>query len=510
MWIVNHSVYFGIKIIAKAACKLGIFARSMASKKIYHRGQICSLRITDMAFEGKGIAKIDNEKGRYVVFIPNTIPGQLVECRMIKVKNAYAEAKLIRILEASELEEAHSYALIPGAPYLSLPIEKQREYKQQTSIELFKRIGKIEEIAQLFDEYIESPRLLHYRNKMEYSFGAVYVEPGENQFLDGFALGFKKRGQWLAVEPLSGDSGMFDEQFENFLPAISTWFQERGHSAWHGKTHEGFCRMLAVRKSFSEDKILVNFVSSATELEGFDVDAFTKLFQDEFGDRLGGLIHTINDDISDRPKASAGERRLLAGTETLMESIHGLKFEISVESFFQTNPASAELLYQKALDYVKEDHPESKPVLMDLFAGTGTISQLLAQAVPEAEVIGVEIVEEAVKDARRSAKANGFEDLKFFAADVGKFLLEHPEYQGRIHTITLDPPRAGIAPKTLRKVIRLGAERIVYISCNPATQARDIQILSEFGYRLKKFSLVDQFPHTAHIESVALFEKVSH
>jgi 23S rRNA (uracil1939-C5)-methyltransferase len=189
------------------------------------------------------------------------------------------------------------------------------------------------------------------------------------------------------------------------------------------------------------------------------------------------------------------------------EMIHGLNFKISAESFFQTNPASAERLYQKAMDYVKEEAPKEGSYILDLFAGTGTITQLLAQAAPQAEVIGVELVEEAVADAEISARANGMDQLRFYAADVGKFLLDHPQYQGKIHTLTLDPPRAGIAPKTLRKVIRLGAERMVYISCNPATQARDMQTLAEHGYKLKKFSLVDQFPHTSHIESVALFER---
>ncbi len=492
------------------ACKLGIFARSMAGKKLYHRGQICNLEIKDLAFEGKGIAKVETPEGQYIVFVPNTIPGQIVECRMVKVQRSYAEAKLIRIIEHSELEVEQNFASIPGAPYINLPIEKQRGYKEKTTIELFRRIGKIEGAERLFDEYIESPRLLHYRNKMEYSFSAVYVEPNQDTFLDGFGLGFKKRGQWLAVENLLGDSGMFDAQFEDFLPKLSAWLQERDHTAWHPKKHTGFCRMLAVRKSFAQDQLLINFVSSSAELEQFDLEAFKQLFSKEFGARLGGLIHTINDDVGDRPNASDGERHLLLGKEYVEEQIHGLRFEISVESFFQTNPASAELLYQKALDYVQEDKADSKPVILDLFAGTGTITQLLAKAVPTAEVIGVEIIPEAVEDAKRSAKTNGLEKLKFFAADVGKFLLEHPQYQNRIHTLTLDPPRAGIAPKTLRKVIRLGAERIVYISCNPATQARDMQTLAEFGYSLKKFSLVDQFPHTAHIESVALFEKISH
>lgn len=481
----------------------------MAGKHLYHRGQIVSLEINDLAFEGKGIARIETPEGKFIVFVPNTIPGQVVECRMIKVKRSYAEAKLVRIVKHSELEVAQNFAPIPGAPYIDLPIEKQREYKERTTLELFRRIGKIEAVEDLFDEYIESPRIWNYRNKMEYSFGSVVSIPGNDQFIDGFALGFKKRGQWLAVEALAGDSGMFDPILENFLPRLSQWFQDNGHTAWHGKKHSGFCRMLAVRRSFSQDKLLINFVSSSSELEQFKQDEFRSLFETEFGERLGGLIHTVNDDVGDRPNAADGERFVLSGSEFVEEYIHGLRFEISIESFFQTNPASAEKLYQKALDYVSEDKPDSKPVILDLFAGTGTITQLLAQAVPTAEVIGVELVPEAVEDAKRSAKNNALDKLKFFAADVGKFLLDHPEYQDRIHTLTLDPPRAGIAPKTLRKVIRLGAERIVYISCNPATQARDMATLAEFGYQLKKFSLVDQFPHTAHIESVGLFEKIS-
>ncbi len=462
-----------------------------------------------MAFEGKGIARIETESGKYVVFVPNTIPGQEVLCRMVKVKNSYAEAKLIRVEQASSLEEPKDYAPIPGAPYISLPLAKQKEYKEKTTLELFRRIGKIEDVENRFDEYIESPRIWNYRNKMEYSFGSVVAPPNGDKFIDGFALGFKKRGQWLAVEALSGDSGMFDAQFEAFLPRLSAWFEEKGHTAWHGKKHSGFCRMLAVRKSFAHDLLLVNFVSSSSELDRFDREAFTQLFEAEFKERLGGLIHTVNDDVGDRPNAADGERFVLSGKEAVEEYIHGLRFEMSIESFFQTNPASAERLYQKALDYVKEANPETKPVILDLFAGTGTITQLLAQAAPKAEVIGVEIVPEAVADAKRSAQNNGLDQIQFFAADVGKFLYEHPQYQNRIHTLTLDPPRAGIAPKTLRKVIRLGADRIVYISCNPATQARDMASLEEFGYQLKKFSLVDQFPHTAHIESVALFEKVN-
>jgi 23S rRNA (uracil-5-)-methyltransferase RumA len=189
------------------------------------------------------------------------------------------------------------------------------------------------------------------------------------------------------------------------------------------------------------------------------------------------------------------------------ETLSGLKFEISMESFFQTNPKCAELLYAKALDYVFEEQIASDKVVMDLFCGTGTIGQLLAKRNPNVKIVGVDIVAEAIEDAKRNAKNNGIESISFFAADVGKFLKEFPNYQGNISSIVLDPPRAGIAPKTLQKVIELGAENIVYISCNPSTQARDAATLRDAGFELEKYALVDQFPHTGHIESIAKFKR---
>jgi 23S rRNA (uracil-5-)-methyltransferase RumA len=177
-----------------------------------------------------------------------------------------------------------------------------------------------------------------------------------------------------------------------------------------------------------------------------------------------------------------------------------------MQSFFQTNPASAEKLYQKVVDYTFEDNDIENQVVMDLFCGTGTIGQILASKTKNTKIIGVDIVASAIDNAKRNAKLNGISDIDFYAADVGKFLKEYPQYEGKIGTIVLDPPRAGIAPKTLRKVINLGAKRIVYVSCNPATQARDRVELRNAGYELKKFSLVDQFPHTSHVESIMLFK----
>jgi 23S rRNA (uracil-5-)-methyltransferase RumA len=241
-------------------------------------------------------------------------------------------------------------------------------------------------------------------------------------------------------------------------------------------------------------------------LDRFNTKEFVELMRGLFGKRLAGLIHTINDNVADRAKIENGSSKLLYGDWTIVERILGLEFEISMESFFQTNPRCAERLYTKALDYVfQNDQPAG--VFMDMFCGTGTIAQLMAQRQNGLEIVGVDIVEQAIHDAKRNAERNALDNLQFYAADAGKFLKAHPEYIGRINTVVLDPPRAGIAPKTLLKVIELEANAIVYISCNPSTQARDAQTLLMHGYELEKWSLVDQFPHTGHIESVARFVK---
>ncbi len=185
-----------------------------------------------------------------------------------------------------------------------------------------------------------------------------------------------------------------------------------------------------------------------------------------------------------------------------------MNFEISMKSFFQTNPKCAEKLYSKVIEYVLEDKTKvDNTVIMDLFCGTGTIGQIVASKSKNAKIVGVDIVASAIADAKKNAKRNHIAGLQFYAADVGKFLVANPEYKNKIKTIILDPARAGIAPKTLQKIIGLNADRMIYVSCNPATQARDTEILREAGYEIKKISLVDQFPHTAHIETVVLFEK---
>ncbi|MCD8418148.1 23S rRNA (uracil(1939)-C(5))-methyltransferase RlmD [Tenacibaculum finnmarkense genomovar finnmarkense] len=476
--------------------------------KFVRKNQLLELRIEDYAFGGKGIARIKSEEGSFVVFVPNTLPGQLVKAQISKSSKKYAEAKLIDVLEASKDEVALPFQDIPGAPYIQLPIELQHQYKKESTLSLFKRIGKVENIEDLFDEFISSPNVFHYRNKMEYGFSAIGYDRVNKTDADFFTLGFKRRGTWWMGDNLNKDSGLFDTQVEDSLKIIREYCEKTGLAPWHGPKREGFFRYFVVRKSYKTNELLFNLVTTSADLPKFDMPAFVSLLKDIFGDRLAGLLHTINDEVGDRTIATSGSIELVTGKDKIVEELLGLNFEISMKSFFQTNPKSAEKLYTKVVDYALENKEAiDNTVVMDLFCGTGTIGQILASRSENAKIVGVDIVASAIEDAKENAKRNNIEGLQFYAADVGKFLYEHPQYQNKIKTIILDPARAGIAPKTLRKIIRLNADRMVYVSCNPATQARDTEELMNAGYKLKKISLVDQFPHTAHIETVVLFEK---
>jgi len=484
------------------------------------KGSVIEVKISDLAFGGKGIAKIEMEEGKsFVVFVNNALPGQTVEVKITKKKKNYAEGKCVKILEKSELEVENEYQEVPGAPWASLPIETQREFKQKQVFELFKRFADIdlEAKTEIFDEYIESPEIWNYRNKMEYSFGFSdesfeeidkEIEDGSIKKIKkwdhfGFALGSKKRGQFWLVENLEKPSGLFDTEFENFLSEIKIFCEETGFQPYNPRKNEGFFRYLLVRKSFQEDKFLISLITTSEHKDDFDIKAFSKLLNEKFEKRIGGIFWQISDDFADSSQKYS-KRTLICGKEKIIEKINGLEFEISLDSFFQTNIFSAEKLYEKAVSYLGN---EDGLKIFDLFCGTGTIAQIISKTLPKAKVYGVEIVQSAITDAKKNAIQNRLEYIKFFCADVGKFLQTHPEFNGTIDALILDPPRAGITPKTLKKVIELKAKKMVYVSCNPATFARDTKFLTESGYMLKRLSLADQFPHTSHVECVGEFEK---
>lgn len=477
--------------------------------KFVKRGQILELKIEDYAFGGKGIARIRSEEGEFVVFIPNTIPGQTVKAQVKKTSKNYAECNLIDVLQSSEDEVPVPYQDIPGAPYIQLPIELQHKYKKESTLSLFKRIGKVSNIENIFDELVTSPNVFHYRNKMEYGFSAIGYDRVNKTDIDIFTLGFKRRGVWWMGDNLEKDSGLFDALVEDNISTIRKYCEATGLAPWHGPKREGFFRYFVVRKSYKTNQLLFNLVTTSFDLPQFDLNDFSILLQDIFKDRFAGLLHSINDETGDRTLATAGSSQLIAGEDKIVEELLGLNFEISMKSFFQTNPKSAEKLYTKVIDYALEKKDAiDNTVVMDLFCGTGTIGQILASRSVNAKIIGVDIIASAIKDAVKNAKRNKIDGLQFYVADVGKFLNEHPEYKNKIRTIILDPSRAGIAPKTLLKIIAINADRIVYVSCNPATQARDTEEMMKHGYEIKKISLVDQFPHTSHIETVVLFEKI--
>jgi len=478
----------------------------MDSYTTMKRGEIIELEIENLAFGGKGIGRLETDNGKLVVFVNNTIPGQVVKCRVARKKKKHIEAKLVEVLKRAPDERDQPFQPIPGAPYSSLPIEIQETYKKENSIDLLRRIGDVQDAEEKFDEFISSPDHWHYRNKMEYSFAAIRYDLETGDELDEFALGFKHRGTWWMVENLDRDSGLFDEEFENKLHQIRQFCEDSGIPPWHAPKREGFFRFLTVRKSFYKDQLLINLVTSSSHLEEFDRKGFIKLLTDLFGERLAGIVHTLNDDIGDRVQPLEGASQLVYGQNFITERILGLDFEIKMESFFQTNPKSAERLYTKAIDYLRE-LSSNGDFIFDLFCGTGTISQLVAKELPESKVVGVDIERSAIEDAIKSAKSNQIKNAEFHAADVGKFLLQHPDYKEKIDSIVIDPPRAGIAPKSLKRIIELNADHLVYISCNPATLARDIKVLQESGYQVKKYSLVDQFPHTSHVEAVVQFSK---
>lgn len=473
----------------------------------FHKGQVLTLEITDMAFGGQGIGRLETDKGAFVVFVQNAFPGQTVEAQVVKCKSRHAECRLLRVVKHAAFEIDLPYQPIPGAPYAKIPMALQHQWKESTALDLYRRIGQVDNLKAVYRGLVASPLDWHYRNKMEYSFSAIRHDLETDEKVDDFGLGFKHRGTWWAVENLDADSGLFDAEVETRLHEVRAWCEATGFPAWHPPRRQGFFRFFVVRKSHADGGLLANLVTTSDH--ELDREDFVRLLRRLWGDRLKGVLHTINDDVGERVEAREGTSEVLWGDSVVIEKLHGLSFGISMASFFQTNPKSAERLYAEVMALTLEGVDlRPKEVIMDLFCGTGTIGQLVANhsAVP---VVGVDIVPQAIEDARAAAQLNGVNQIDFVVADVGHFLLEHPEYQGRIHTVILDPPRAGISPKTLRKIMRLGAKRLVYVSCNPATQARDLLELRDNGYQLQSLKLVDQFPHTAHIEAVAHMERIS-
>ena len=450
-------------------------------------------------FPNKGIAVTDDGDR---VIVKNTIPGQKVEFVVNKVKHQRAEGRLMEVIEKSPLETEEPcphFGMCGGCTYQTVPYEKQLDMKlTQVKKLISDAIGTEKESGYEFIGIHGSPKKSEYRNKMEFSFG--------DEYKDGpLALGMHKRGSFYDLVTVS-DCQIVDEDFRTILKATLDYFSKNNIPYFHRATHKGYLRHLLVRKATKTGEIIVDLVTT-TQTEGFNEEELLAGFRYElltrhYDGRFKGVLHTKNDSVADVVKNEGTE--VLYGDSYFYEELLGLKFKITPFSFFQTNSLGAEVLYETAREFILGDDKDSLngKTVYDLYSGTGTIAQLMAPVCKE--VVGVEIVEEAVCAAKENAVLNGLDNCKFIAGDVLKVLdeiEEKPDY------IILDPPRDGIHPKAIGKIIEYGVENMVYISCKPTSLARDLQIFMARGYRVEKICCVDMFPNTYHVETVVLLSQ---
>lgn len=449
-------------------------------------------------FPNKGIVKIEEERA----VVKNAIPGQKVQFVVNKKRGGRCEGRLLSVLEKSPLETGEDvcphFGICGGCLYQTLPYAEQLKIKEGQVKSLVDAVCPEYE----FEGIKGSPLEQGYRNKMEFSFG--------DEVKDGpMALGMHKRGSFYDVVT-TGDCRIVHEDFRKLLTATKTYFEERNVTFYKKMQHTGYLRHLLVRRAVKTGEILVVLITTT------QIDVLPGEYAGEAGEKLllegwknalcalplegtfAGILHTKNDTLADAVKDEGTE--VLHGRDYFYEELLGLKFRISPFSFFQTNSLGAEVLYEKTREYVGETDGK---VVFDLYSGTGTIAQILA---PVAEkVVGVEIVEEAVEAAKENARLNGLANCDFIAGDVLKVmdgLTEKPDL------IILDPPRDGIHPKAIEKIIHFGVDRMVYVSCKPTSLARDLVILQERGYRAEKVCCVDMFPSTANIETVCSLYRV--
>lgn len=449
------------------------------------KGQVYEGVVTRVDFPNKGIVDYEGEK----VIVKNAGPGQKIRFAVNKIRSGRAEGSLLEVLEKSPLEcrekACKSFGSCGGCSYQTLPYESQLEMKKEQVKRLIDQVCS----DYCFEGIIGSPVEWGYRNKMEFSFGDEYKN-------GPLALGLHKRGSFHDILTVD-DCKIVDRDYNRILCCVLDYVSRAGLSYYHKSTHLGFLRHLLVRKAARTGEILINLVTSSQEQDIFN-DLAGLLLKLPLEGRIAGILHSYNDSQADVVKSD--RTVVLYGQEYIYEELLGLRFKISTYSFFQTNSLGAEILYSKVREYAGETRDRS---IFDLYSGTGTIAQLLAPVAKK--VTGVEIVEEAVEAARENAALNGLTNCEFIAGDVLKVidsLTDKPDL------IILDPPRDGIHPKALDKIIDFGVDRIVYISCKPTSLQRDLEVLQARGYKLEKACAVDMFPQTLHVECVTLLQRI--
>lgn len=461
------------------------------------KGQIIEGVVRTVRFPNKGVVEIP-EEGKPLL-VKNVIAGQKVRVAVQKIRNGQAEGRLIEVLEPAPDERESPcphFGACGGCTYQNLAYERQLSMKAEQVKGMMDRAVTGE---YTWEGICPSPSVTQYRNKMEFTFGDAYK--------DGpMALGMHKRGGFYDIVSVL-DCQIVDEDYRSILRCTLKAAQDSGLPYYHRMRHTGVFRHLLVRKAVKTGEILIDLITASSTdpgnlFSGAALEAFLSRWVDQLlalslDGTIQGILHTVNDNIADTVKDEG--TRTLYGKGSFFEELLGLKFQITPFSFFQTNSLGAEILYEKVREYTGDTKDK---VIFDLYSGTGTIAQILAPVAKR--VVGVEIVEEAVKAARENAAGNGLDNCTFWAGDVLKVIDELGEVPD---LIVLDPPRDGVHPKALEKLIGFGVERMVYIACKPTSLARDLEILQARGYRVERIACVDLFPHTYHVETVCLLSR---
>ncbi|MDQ3670396.1 MAG: 23S rRNA (uracil(1939)-C(5))-methyltransferase RlmD [Actinomycetota bacterium] len=446
------------------------------------KGEKLELQIESLAYGGNGVARLNG----FVLFVRRGLPGDRVLARVTKVKKSHAEAVAVDVLEpgAARVEApcAH-YPACGGCRFQDLAYEVQLEAKAAQVADSLARIGGLKAFE--LEPAVPAESVFHYRNKLEYSFASTPV---------GVGLGFHKAGRWdevLDIEKcwLTTDLG------NGIRNAVREWARKEGLAPFDQETQEGFLRHLVVREGRNTGQALVTLVTAPGELPA----------EDRFVETVRRFpeVKSVHWAVNDRPaEVTNVPTRLLWGEPAIEEEILGLRFRVRPNAFLQTNTAMCEILYGLAIEYAGLTGEET---VYDLYCGIGTIGLALSR--DALTVWGVESSEESVACALENAELNGIVNAAFFAGDVADSLEELGERAGSPDVVVLDPPRAGLTGKALKRVAALEATRIVYVSCNPTTLAGNAKELVAAGYRLEQARPVDMFPHTPHVETVALFTR---
>ncbi|HDK7164176.1 TPA: 23S rRNA (uracil(1939)-C(5))-methyltransferase RlmD [Clostridium botulinum] len=448
------------------------------------KGKEYEFLIEETEFPGTGVAQKDGVP----VYIKGTVPGQKVLAKVTKKRREYAQAKLLEIIEnidyAIENKCPH-FGQCGGCSTQYIPYEKQLQIKEEQLLKLFKS-KEIKGFDFLGVE--KSPEEYEYRNKMEFTFGDM--EKGGD-----LTLGMHVKNRNFSIVTVD-NCEIVDRDFRNILTTVVNYFNEKRLPKYRVMSHEGFLRNLVIRKAKNTGEILINIVTTS-QMEFDFKEIVDMLLKVECKGEIKGILHTINDTLSDVVQVDKLE--ILYGRDYIIEELLGLKFKIAPEAFFQTNSKGAEKLYSIVKDFLGD---ASSKVVFDLYCGTGTIGQIVA---PKAKkVIGVELIEEAVKAANENAKLNGLNNCEFIAGDVAKVI---KDVKQKPDIIILDPPRPGVHPVALEYVVKFEPKEIIYVSCNPKTLVDDLKYLIDNGYKLEKVKGMDMFPHTPHVETCVLLQR---